>query len=141
MTKDELKRELKQSQGDPLIRGRRRAKHAELISVNQIMQETSPRRRSSSTTPPTSPWRCAIAPSSGAPIVVAKGVDHVALKIREVADAHDVPMVDTPPLARALHGTVDVGQMIPEAFFVAVAETLAFVWSQRGGARGRPERP
>ncbi len=130
MTKDELKRELKQSQGDPLIRGRRRAKHAELLSVNQMVQETA-----EATIVVNNPTHVSVAlryrPEEGAPIVVAKGVDHVALKIREVADAHDVPMVTNIPLARGLHGSCEVGQYIPEEFFRAVAEVLAHLYANR----------
>jgi flagellar biosynthetic protein FlhB len=66
--------------------------------------------------------------SKAAPEVVAKGVDHVALKIREVADEAGVPIVHQPPLARALYAGVEIGAQIPEEFFGAVAEVLAFVF-------------
>ena len=72
-----------------------------------------------------------------APVVVAKGKDHVALRIRELAAEHGVPVVPDPPLARALHASVEVGQMIPEELFQAVAELLAFVYrvDREGGRR------
>jgi flagellar biosynthetic protein FlhB len=67
-----------------------------------------------------------------APVVVAKGKDLVALRIRELGRAADVPVVPDPPLARALHGSVEIGQMIPEELFQAVAELLAYVYRVAG---------
>jgi flagellar biosynthesis protein FlhB len=69
-----------------------------------------------------------------APVVVAKGQDLVALRIREVAKEHGVMVVPDPPLARAIHGTVEIGQMIPEELFQAVAELLAYVYRVAGSA-------
>ncbi len=63
-----------------------------------------------------------------APIVVAKGVDFLAAKIREIATAADVPIVENPPLARSLYAAVEVDQEIPENLFKAVAQVLAFVF-------------
>ena len=71
-----------------------------------------------------------------APIVVAKGQDHVALRIRELAREPASLVVPDPPLARALHATVEVGRMIPEELFQAVAQLLAYVY-RVAGARGR----
>ncbi len=62
-----------------------------------------------------------------APICVAKGIDSIALKIREVAEAHDVPVVENPPLARALHATVEIDQEIPAEHYQAVAEVIGYV--------------
>ena len=67
-----------------------------------------------------------------APHVVAKGVDHFALKIREVAKLHNIEMVENRPLARALYDKVEYGEMIPPELFVAVAEVLAFVYQKKG---------
>jgi flagellar biosynthesis protein FlhB len=67
-----------------------------------------------------------------APVVVAKGQDLVAFRIRELAKEHGVPVVPDPPLARAIHGTVEIGQMIPEELFQAVAELLAYVYRVAG---------
>jgi flagellar biosynthesis protein FlhB len=72
---------------------------------------------------------------SAAPTVIAKGQDLVALRIREIAAASDVPIVPDPPLARSLHGTVEVGQMIPEELFQAVAQILAYVYRVAGRRR------
>ncbi len=80
----------------------------------------------------TNPTHFAVAlrygPGSDAPVVVAKGPDLVAFRIREIAEAHDVAIVENPPLARSLYREVEVGQEIPPAFFGAVAEVLAFVY-------------
>ena len=67
-----------------------------------------------------------------APVVLAKGQDLIAEKIREIAREHDVPLVENPPLARLLHSRVDIGQSIPEDLFRAVAEILAYVYSLKG---------
>jgi flagellar biosynthetic protein FlhB len=72
---------------------------------------------------------------SPAPTVVAKGMDHIAFKIRELADEHGVPIVPDPPLARSLHASVEVGQQIPEELFQAVAQVLAYVYRVAGRRR------
>jgi flagellar biosynthetic protein FlhB len=72
---------------------------------------------------------------SSAPTVVAKGQDLIALSIREIAAENDVPIVPDPPLARSLHDTVEVGQMIPEDLFQAVAQILAYVYRVAGRRR------
>ena len=66
-----------------------------------------------------------------APVCVAKGVDRIALKIREVAAEHDVPVVENPPLARALHATVDIDDEIPSEHYKAVAEIIGYVMKLR----------
>jgi flagellar biosynthetic protein FlhB len=66
-----------------------------------------------------------------APLVVAKGPDELAMKIREIAKAHDVPIIERPPLARTLYASVEVGQPVPEDLFVAVAEVLAMIYRMR----------
>jgi flagellar biosynthetic protein FlhB len=73
--------------------------------------------------------------TSPAPEVVAKGQDLLALRIREIAAANDVPIVPDPPLARSLHGSVEVGQQIPEELFQAVAQVLAYVYRVAGRRR------
>ena len=67
-----------------------------------------------------------------APVVLAKGQELVAAKIREIAKEHDIPLVENPPVARLLHSKVEVGQAIPEEMFKAVAEILAYVYSLKG---------
>jgi flagellar biosynthesis protein FlhB len=70
-----------------------------------------------------------------APVVVAKGTDHLALRIRTEAAAHGVAVVPDPPLARALYASVDVGRMIPEELFAGVAQLLAYVYKVAGSRR------
>jgi flagellar biosynthetic protein FlhB len=65
--------------------------------------------------------------SMSAPMVVAKGLDHLALRIREVAEENDIPIVENPPLARALFASVEIEQTIPEEHFKAVAEVIGYV--------------
>ena len=74
-----------------------------------------------------------------APVVLAKGADDVAAKIREIAGEHGIPMVEAPPLARALYRHVEPGDAIPERLYTAVAQVLAYVFQLRAG--GAPERP
>jgi len=73
----------------------------------------------------------------GAPICVAKGVDAVALKIREVGDAHDIPIVESPPLARALYASVDLEEAIPAEHYKAVAEVIGYVMRLKSKMGGR----
>jgi flagellar biosynthetic protein FlhB len=74
-----------------------------------------------------------------APLCVAKGVDAIALKIREVAEDNEVPVIEDPPLARALYASVEIDEMIPPAHFAAVAKIIGFLLRQgRRRARARP---
>ena len=66
-----------------------------------------------------------------APLIIAKGADHVAMKIREIAREHDIPIIENPPVARLLH-KMDIGANIPEDLFKVVAEILAHVYSIKG---------
>lgn len=128
MTKQEVKDEYKNTEGNPEIKGRQR----------QRMQEAS-RRRMMQDVPKadviiTNPTHLAIAlkyePGEGtAPVVVAKGEDYLALKIREIAAENHVEIVENKPLARALYPMVDVGQEIPPQFYEAVAQIFATVES------------
>ena len=77
----------------------------------------------------------------GAPRVVAKGVDHLAARIREVAEGARVPMVEAPPLARALYARVEIDREIPEALYTAVAQVLAYVYRLRHWVPGRGPMP
>ena len=126
MTKQEVKDEYKQTEGDPLIKSR----------IRQIRNERA-RRRMMDNVPKAdvvivNPTHYAVAlkydmNTMDAPVVTAKGVDNVALRIREVAEEHDVPIVENPPLARALFASVDLDQSIPEEHFKAVAEVIGYV--------------
>jgi flagellar biosynthetic protein FlhB len=125
MSVRELKEEFKQAEGDPHIKAK----------VKQIRQERS-RKRMMAAVPTasvviTNPTHYAVAlryeRGMAAPECVAKGVDLIALKIREVAAEHDIPVVENPPLARALHATVEVDQEIPPEHYKAVAEVIGYV--------------
>lgn len=131
MTRQELRDEMKESEGDPYLRARRRR-----------MQESRARGRMMAAVPKaavvvTNPTHYAVAldyaGGEAAPRVVAKGVDELAARIRATAEASGVPLVANPPLARALH-RLEVGAEIPAEHYQAVAEIIAFVWRRRGAA-------
>ena len=78
---------------------------------------------------------------SSAPFLVAKGVDDVAFRIREIAREHNVAIVSAPPLARAIYHTTKVDQQVPEGLFTAVAQVLAYVFQLRQYQKGKGRRP
>jgi len=130
MTRQEVKDEFKQTEGDPMVKAR----------LRQIRVERA-RRRMMSAVPDsdvviTNPTHYAIAMAydpgaMAAPKVVAKGVDSLALKIREVAEANDVTVVENPPLARALYAAVDIDEEVPPEHYKAVAEVISYVFKLR----------
>jgi len=131
MTKQEVKDEYKQMEGDPHVKAK----------IRQLRQERSSRRMMAAvpdaTVVITNPTHFAVALSyeSGtmaAPVCVAKGVDAIALRIRETAKEHKVPIVENPPLARALYATVELDDPVPEEHFKAVAQVIGYVWRLRG---------
>ncbi len=131
MTKQEVKDEFKNAEGDPQIKGKIRAK----------MREASQRRMMQSVPQAdvviTNPTHFAVAvkydASAGtAPIVLAKGADYVAQKIKEIARESHVEIVENKPLARMLYANVEVGQEIPPELYQAVAEVLAMVYKMQG---------
>ncbi len=131
MTKQEVKDEQKQQEGDPQVKARIRKVRAE--RHQQRMMQAVPE----ADVVITNPTHFAIAlkyklGEMDAPICVAKGIDHLALRIRGVAEEHDVPIVENPPLARALYDTVELDQEIPPEHFTAVAEIIGYIMRQRG---------
>lgn len=127
MTKEEVKDERRSMDGDPQVRSRRARMMRELAL--QRINSAVPRASVVVTNP--THYSVAIeydADTMRAPRVSAKGVDHLAMRIRQVAAAHGVPMVERPPLARALYANVEVGQEISPEFYEAVAELLAYVY-------------
>ena len=164
MTKEEVRQESKETEGDPMVKGRIRS-----------LQREAARRRMMAAIPTadvvvTNPTHYAVALKYGdnevsaqtgmngadakrggqgrrgmrAPVVVAKGSHLLALRIREIAEENHVPVLEAPPLARALHRHTDLGETIPEALYTAVAEVLAYVYQlhryeKQGGAR--PQEP
>jgi flagellar biosynthetic protein FlhB len=131
MTKHDVKDEQKQSEGDPLIRARIRKMRME--RVQQRMMAALPE----ADVVVTNPTHYAVAlnykmDDMPAPMLVAKGVDFLAQRIREVAEENDVPIVENPPLARALYATVEIDEEIPEEHYKAVAEIIGYVMRLRG---------
>lgn len=124
MTKDEVKDEMKQTQGDPMIKQRQKQKMMEVMSKR--MMEDVPK----ADVVITNPTHIAVAirynaMEAPAPVVVAMGADHIAEKIKEIARENGVPLRENVPLARALYKAVEVGDMIPEELYKAVAAVLA----------------
>jgi flagellar biosynthetic protein FlhB len=138
MTKEQLRQENKESEGDPHVKARIRAQQREM-SRRRMMSEIP-----TADVVVTNPTHYAVAlkyseGKMGAPRVVAKGADAVAARIREMAAEHNVPMLEAPPLARALFRHTELGDEIPATLYAAVAEVLAYVFQlrhfrQMGGA-------
>ncbi len=136
MSKQEVKEEHRQSEGDPMVKGR----------LRQIRVERA-RRRMMAAVPTasvvvTNPTHYAVAlayemGAKGAPRVVAKGADLIAQKIREIAEANDVPLVENPPLARALYANVELDHEIPQEHYRAVAEIISYVFRLKGKLQPR----
>jgi flagellar biosynthetic protein FlhB len=141
MTKHEVKEEIRNSDGDPLLRGALRSR-ALAISRNRMMADVP-----SADVVLVNPTHVAVAlkydPSRGAPRVVAKGADHLATRIRELAERSRVPMVADIPLARTLYSACEVGQEIPADLYQGVATVLAFVMrlKRKGSAAGMHRLP
>ncbi len=140
MNLEELKRESKESDGDPHLKGKIKA-----------MQREAARKRMMASVPNadvivTNPTHYSVAikydkQGNGAPRVVAKGIGPLALKIREVAAASKVPTIEAPPLARALYSNVELEQEIPAALYTAVAKLLAYVYALAEGKAHQAEMP
>jgi flagellar biosynthesis protein FlhB len=127
MTKQEIKEEYKQSEGDPMVKARIRSIQREMAR-RRMMEEIK-----TADVVITNPTHISIAlryesGTMAAPKVVAKGADKLAFKIREIARSHGVPQVENKPLAQNLYKSVDIGQEVPSQFFRAVAEILAYVY-------------
>lgn len=131
MTKEEVKEDYKQSEGDPHVKAKLKQIRAQ--RSRQRMMQNVP----TATVIVTNPTHYSIAlryepdKGDGAPICVAKGVDALALRIREVAREHAVPIVENVPLARALYATVEVDETIPREHFEAAAKVIGFVMQKR----------
>lgn len=128
MSKQEVKDEYKQMEGDPQIRTRIKEKQRE-FGLRRMMQEVP-----NADVVITNPTHYAVALKydlslNDAPLVIAKGKDKVALRMKDVASENKISIVERPPLARALYDSVKIGQSIPSNLFHAVAEVLAFVYS------------
>jgi len=127
MTKEELRQEMREMEGDPQLKARIRSQQRE-ISRRRMMSEVP-----KADVVVTNPTHFAVAlkydsEKMGAPQVVAKGMNLVAAKIRELAAENNVPVIELPPLARALHHNVEVGAGVPASLYTAVAEVMAYIY-------------
>lgn len=127
MSKQDIKDEYKNMEGDPLIKSKRKAIQREM-ATRRMMSEVP-----NADVIITNPTHFAIAIKydekiAAAPYVLAKGTDHTALKIKEIAKANNIYMVENKPLARSLYKVIEIGDVIPEEFYQAIAEILAFVY-------------
>ena len=137
MTKQEVKDEMKNSEGDPQIKGKIRQRMRQ-ASMRRMMQELP-----TADVVITNPTHYAVAlkyesGKSRAPVVIAKGEDYLAMKIKEKAKECSIEIVENKPLARALYANVDIGQEIPEELYQAVAEVLAYVYGLKNKTVQRP---
>ncbi|MFW6338331.1 MAG: EscU/YscU/HrcU family type III secretion system export apparatus switch protein, partial [Alkalispirochaetaceae bacterium] len=131
MTKQEVKEERKQYEGDPLVKSRLRQRMQELLSRNMIQNVPQ------ADVVVTNPTHYAVAlqydaARMQAPTVVAKGADNIAFKIREVAEEHGVPIFENKPLARALFAELEIGDEIPEQYYQALVTILKEVYRMKG---------
>ncbi|MGD0191098.1 MAG: flagellar biosynthesis protein FlhB [Rhizomicrobium sp.] len=131
MSKQEVKEEFRQNEGDPAVKAK----------IRQVRKERARRRMMAevpkATVIVTNPTHFAVAlkyesGKMAAPICVAKGMDALALRIREVAEEHDVPIVENPPLARALYASVEIDEAVPPEHFKAVAQVIGYVMRLTG---------
>jgi flagellar biosynthetic protein FlhB len=129
MSRQEVKQEHKEFEGDPQIKARIRA--LQLEASRKRMIADVPRADVVITNPTHFAVALKYEPGKPAPVVLAKGADHVAARIREVARGARVPVIENKPVARALYAAVEVGQTIPESLYQAVAEILAYVYRLR----------
>lgn len=140
MTLQEVKDEMKNTEGKPEVKGR----------IRQLQHEMAQRRMMSEVPQAdvviTNPEHYSVAlkygdDGAGAPVLVAKGIDQMALKIREVAVEHDIPMLAAPPLARAIYYSTPLDDEIPEGLYIAVAQVLAYVYQLREFQTRRGRKP
>jgi flagellar biosynthetic protein FlhB len=140
MTKQEVKDEYKDSEGKPEVKSR----------IRQLQRDAAQRRMMQAVPEAdvviTNPTHFAVAlkydaDKSGAPMLVAKGGDFLALKIREIAQEHRVTVLESPALARAVFYSTEVDQEIPAGLYLAVAQVLAYVYQLRQYQAGRARRP
>lgn len=135
MSMKEVRDEYKQMEGDPVVKGKLRQLRMER-GRKRMMAEVP-----EATVVITNPTHYAVAlkyeSGMAAPLCVAKGIDNLALQIRKVAEEHDIPVIENPPLARGLHATVEIDDEIPEEHYKAVAQLISYVMKLK--SRGRPQ--
>ena len=133
MSRQEMKEEFKQSEGDPHVKGR--IKQLRIVRMRKRMMAAVPKASVIITNPTHYSVALSYERGMSAPICVAKGVDNLAFKIREIAREHDIPIVENVPLARALYATVEIDQEIPTEHYHAVAEVIGYVMRLKQGFR------
>lgn len=140
MTKQEVRDEYKDAEGRPEVKGR----------IRQLQREASQRRMMANVPTAdviiTNPTHYAVAlkydpDQGGAPVLLAKGTDFVALKIREIGVAHEIQLLESPALARSIYYSTEVDAQIPAGLYLAVAQVLAYVYQIRQHRAGRGKRP
>ena len=140
MSRQDIKDEMKDSEGKPEVKGR----------IRQLQREMANNRQMAAVPEAdvviTNPTHFSVAvkydpDTMGTPIVVAKGVDFVALKIREIANANNIQIMESPVLARAVYHTTEVDQEIPAGLYMGVAQVLAYVFQLSNYRKGRGDRP
>lgn len=136
MTKQEVKDERKQQEGDPVVKQQQRQKMMEQMAKRMLQDVPK------ADVVVTNPTHIAVALrynvlEAPAPMVLAKGADHLAERIKEVAREHNVPIRENVPLARALYKAVEVGDMIPQELYKATATILASIWRMKGKTPGK----
>ena len=129
MSREEVKEDYKQSEGDPHIKAK--LKQMRIERSKRRMMQAVPKASVIITNPTHYAVALQYDPGMAAPVCVAKGVDELALRIREVAGKHNVPIIENPPLARALHKTVEIDDEVPEEHYRAVAEVIGLVMRLR----------
>ncbi|MBU2020896.1 MAG: flagellar biosynthesis protein FlhB [Gammaproteobacteria bacterium] len=137
MTKQEVKDEFKQQEGDPLVRGRIRQMQRQ-AAMNRMMSDVP-----NADVIITNPTHFSVAlkydqVGGAAPMLLAKGGDFIALKIREVGNHYDIPVIQSPALARAIYHHTEIGDEIPQGLFKVVAQLLAYVYQLRNARMGAP---
>jgi flagellar biosynthetic protein FlhB len=134
MSLREMKDEFKQSEGDPAIKAKiRQLRHQRM---RKRMMAEVPKASVIITNPTHFAVALRYERGMNAPICVAKGADNIALKIREIGAKHDIPIVENPPLARALYATVEMDEEVPAEHYKAVAEVIGYIMRLRNGLRG-----
>jgi flagellar biosynthetic protein FlhB len=140
MTMQEVKDERKNSEGDPMVKQRVRRIQFQ-AAANRMMQEVP-----NADVIVTNPTHYSVAIQydqfgNRAPVMIAKGLDELAMHIRKIGKAHDVPIVESPALARAIYYATEVNHEVPQKLFMAVAQVLAYVYQLKAHKAGKGKRP
>jgi len=133
MSLREMKEEFRQTEGDPAVKAKIRQLRVQ--RAKKRMMADVPKASVVITNPTHFAVALQYERGMNAPVCLAKGADHIAFKIREVAEAHDIPVVENPPLARALYATVELEQEVPPEHYKAVAEVIGYVMRLKGALR------